>query len=338
MTHYKRILVTGGCGFIGSSLVTRILDDRRATSIVILDNYSTGAPEDLAEVTSYMTSSPSHCSAREGVILVEGDIRDPETTLYCAQGADCIVHLAANTGVAPSVDNPRLDLECNVVGTFNMLESARVHGVKKFIFASSGAPAGECEPPIHEEVPLHPVSPYGASKLAGEGYCSAYYRTFGLGTVCLRFGNVYGPRSKKKSSVVAKFIRQAVSGEPCVVYGDGTQTRDFIYIDDLLRAILLSMDRELSGEVFQIAAGMERTVGEVAHIISNLLIRRGIKMKINHDRPRLGDVKRNYADTRKADRMLGWRAQVSIEQGIEVTIDYFLNNPPGRNTITTNHG
>jgi UDP-glucose 4-epimerase len=323
----SRILITGGCGFIGSSLVKKLIEISSPAAIVILDNLSTGTPEDLAEVSSFVTSSPSECTAHDGIILVNGDIRNAQTAMDCTKNIDCIVHLAANTGVTPSVENPRIDLECNVLGTFNMLESARAHGVKKFIFASSGAPAGEVEPPIHEEVAPHPVSPYGASKLAGEGYCSAYFRTFGIGTVCLRFGNVYGPRSKKKSSVVAKFIRQALSGASCVIYGDGTQTRDFIYIDDLLRAILLSMKREVGGEVFQIATGMERTVGEVAQIISNALDRRGIGMKITHDAPRLGDVKRNYADTRKADRMLGWRAQMSIEQGIERTIDYFLDMP-----------
>jgi UDP-glucose 4-epimerase len=317
--------VTGGCGFIGSSLVKQLIEICSSTSIVVLDNFSAGTPEDLSEVTPYLVSSPTKCSAQEGVILVNGDIRDIQTTMDCARSVDCIVHLAANTGVAPSVENPRLDMECNVLGTLNMLEAARMHGVRKFIFASSGAPVGEIEPPIHEEVAPHPVSPYGASKLAGEGYCSAYYRTFGIGTVCLRFGNVYGPRSKKKSSVVAKFIRQAMSGEPCVIYGDGTQTRDFIYIDDLLQAILLSMEREVNGETFQIATGMEHTVGEVAQVISNALNGRGLRMEITHDAPRLGDVKRNYADTRKAEKMLGWRARMSINQGIERTIDYFLN-------------
>jgi UDP-glucose 4-epimerase len=319
------ILITGGCGFIGTSLIHSLLKNNPDSCIRILDNFVTGTPEDLAGVSSFTKCSASECLDKTGVVLIEGDILDQEAVIHCAQDLDCIVHLAANTGVGPSVENPRLDMDCNVVGTFNMLEAARINGVKKFIFASSGAPAGEVDPPIHEELPPHPVSPYGASKLAGEGYCSAYNKTFGIDTVCLRFGNVYGPRSKKKSSVVAKFIRQALNRETCEIYGDGTQTRDFLYIDDLVRAVLLSMEKDVGGETFQIATGMECTVGEVAELISQALARRGIKMNIKHGEPRLGDVKRNFADTSKARNMLGWQPEVDLEAGIERTIEYFLS-------------
>lgn len=319
------ILITGGCGFIGISFIVGLLKSNPAMTVRVLDNFITGTPDDLGQVTDYTLSSPEACTAHKGVTLIQGDIRDRDTAARCAQGIDCIVHLAANTGVGPSVVDPRVDMECNVVGTFNMLEAARLNKVGKFIFASSGAPAGEVEPPIHEELPPHPVSPYGASKLAGEGYCSAYYRTFGIQTVCLRFGNVYGPRSKNKSSVVAKFIRQALAGESCAIYGNGAQTRDFLYIDDLVSALLRSIEVEVGGEVFQIAAGVERTVCEIAGVISGVLHRRGIPMKIIHEAPRIGDVKRNFSDTSKALRVLGWRSKMDLEEGIEKTIDYFLN-------------
>jgi len=323
MANDHPVLITGGCGFIGTSLIASLLKDNPDRPIRVLDNLVTGTGQDLAEVASYRQVRAGEAAAVGGVTLVAGDIRDAGLVAECAKGVGTIVHLAANTGVAPSVENPRLDMECNVVGTLNVLEAARLHGVRRFVFASSGAPAGEVEPPIHEEVPPHPVSPYGASKLAGEGYCSAYYRTFGIGTICLRFGNGYVPRSKHKSSVVAKFIRQALAGETCVIFGDGTQTRDFIYIGDLVRAIRLGMEKDVGGETFQIANGTERTVGEVAALISSALGRRGIEMRLEHDSPRLGDVKRNYSDTRKAARMLGWRGEMSLEQGVEATIDYF---------------
>lgn len=318
------ILVTGGCGFIGTSLIKSLVQANPNLNIRVLDNFVTGTPEDLKGVTQFVQSRAAECFEHPGVVLIQGDIRDWEISQTCAQGVDCIIHLAANTGVGPSVENPRLDMECNVLGTLNMLEAARLNGVAKFIFASSGAPAGEVDPPIHEELPPHPVSPYGASKLAGEGYCSAYYRTFGIDTVCLRFGNVYGPRSKKKSSVVAKFIRQALNGETCEIFGDGTQTRDFIYIDDLIQAMQLSMEKDLGGEIFQIATGMERTVGEVAELISQALARRGVNMRIEHGQPRLGDVRRNFADTSKARSMLGWEGEVGLEDGIERTIASFM--------------
>ena len=318
-------LITGGCGFIGTTLISRIILTNPNCKIRVLDNLTTGNSLDLSEVVSFHIGKIGNLSLRsDSVELVEGDIRDSYLLQMCAVDVDCIVHLAANTGVGPSVEDPRLDMECNVIGTFNALEAARLQGVKKFIFASSGAPAGEVDPPIHEELPPHPVSPYGASKLAGEGYCSSYFRTFGIDTVCLRFGNVYGPRSKKKSSVVAKFIRQALQGEPCIIYGDGTQTRDFLYIDDLVRAVILAIDKPVGGETFQIATGMERTVGEVATIIAEALGKRGIAMRVGHDSPRLGDVMRNYSDTSKAARMLGWTTEMEVPDGIERTLDWFL--------------
>jgi UDP-glucose 4-epimerase len=208
-----------------------------------------------------------------------------------------------------------------------MLEAARTQSVKKFIFASSGAPVGEVTPPIHEELAPHPVSPYGASKLAGEGYCSAYHNTFGIETAALRFGNVYGPRSNHKSSVVAKFIRQALKGETLEIYGDGNQTRDFIFIDDLIEAIMLAYTKEnIGGEVFQIATNAETTVQEMANQLVKIMDRRGLEnINVMHSEPRLGDVFRNYSDTSKAANILDWKVQTNLEDGLKKTIDWFLD-------------
>jgi UDP-glucose 4-epimerase len=236
------------------------------------------------------------------------------------------VHLAANTGVGPSVENPRLDCLTNVIGIFNYLDAARINKVPRFIFSSSGAPAGEVLPPIHEEIPPHPVSPYGASKLAGEGYCSAFNKTFGIDTVTLRFGNVYGPGSFRKNSVVAKFIRQALNGETIKIFGDGTQTRDFIYIDDLVDALISSSYiNDIGGETFQIASGKETTIGEMTHNLINILKQKGIQsiQVINSD-VRAGDVKRNYSDTSKAKERLNWQPKVNQEVGLLRTVEYFL--------------
>jgi UDP-glucose 4-epimerase len=322
--HNKTLLITGGCGFIGTSLVEHLVLENPSRSIRILDNFSHGSPKDLKEVAEFKTATDETCGRFKGIVLIEGDIRDKNTVSKCTKGVTGIVHLAANTGVGPSVENPRLDMDCNVIGTFNLLEAARLNNVKRFVFASSSAPVGEVDPPIHEEIAPHPVSPYGASKLAGEGYCSAYSRTFGIQTVCLRFGNVYGPRSKKKSSVVAKFIRQALAGQICEIYGDGNQTRDFIYIRDLVKAISLALKFESGGEIFQIATGMERTVLEVAQLIDNELRKNtGIEMKLSHGSARTGDVRRNFSDTTKAQNLLGWKTNTNIKEGISATIDYF---------------
>jgi len=237
-----------------------------------------------------------------------------------------IIHLAANTGVGPSVENPRADCMANVIGTFNYLEAARINNVPRFVFASSGAPAGEVEPPIHEELPPHPVSPYGASKLAGEGYCSAYCKTFNIQTVMLRFGNVYGPGSLHKSSIVAKFIRQALNKETLEIYGDGAQTRDFIYIDDLINALRLAVTTEnIGGEAFQIASNQETTVGEITEKMVKILNQNGINnIDIINGETRLGDVKRNYSDTSKAKNRLGWQPTMSQEEGLKRTVEYFV--------------
>lgn len=321
----NKILITGGCGFIGTSLIKQILQKQPGLVIRVVDSFVTGIPEDLAEVCEFKTYTIDTIHTHDsGVGLIQGDIRDEDLMTSVALGMDGIVHLAANTGVGPSVENPRLDMECNVIGTFNMLEAARINGIKNFVFASSGAPAGEVEPPIHEELPPHPVSPYGSSKLAGEGYCSSYSKTFGINTVCLRFGNVYGPRSKNKASVVAKFIKQALNGETCMIYGDGSQTRDFIYIADLVNAIILGLEKDVGGETFQIATGRESTVGEVAEMIASELAKRGQEMKIENDALRLGDVARNYSDTTKAKNILGWQPRMTLAEGISNTIDYFL--------------
>ena len=323
-----RWLITGGCGFLGVNLTHRLLAEDEGHGIVVLDDLSVGTRDDLAAVCNFTEKPPDAALFGGGgaVSLVVGDIRDADLALRVSKGADVIVHFAANTGVQPSIEQPRLDMEKNITGTFNYLEAARQNGVGRFVFASSGAPAGNVEPPIHEELAPHPVSPYGASKLAGEGYCSAYANSFGLQTVALRFGNVYGPRSSHKSSVVAKFIRRALAGEPLEIYGDGQQTRDFIHVDDLIEAVIRAATVEnIGGETFQIATHRETTVREIAEAIRELFAAHGLeKLQVIFSDPLKGDVRRNFSDTSKAERMLGWKARVSLEEGLKETLEWFL--------------
>ena len=322
-------LITGGCGFIGTSLIARLLLDKDTKhNIRILDNLSTGTRDDLSSVASFLEvdNIDNLSLSLDTIELIVGDILDEDLAYKVTKNIDVIVHLAANTGVGPSVENPRLDCYTNVIGVFNYLDAARVNKVPRFIFASSGAPVGEADPPIHEELPPHPVSPYGASKLAGEGYCSAYNKSFGIDTVMLRFGNVYGPRSLHKSSVVAKFIRQALNGETLVVYGDGTQTRDFIYIDDLIDALISSSHIDnIGGEAFQIASGMETTIGEMTDSLINVMKDYGVNdIKVINGENRIGDVKRNYSDTAKAKIRLNWHPKVNQKEGLLKTVEYFI--------------
>jgi UDP-glucose 4-epimerase len=326
-------LITGGCGFIGTALIKDLVAEGDHF-IRILDNLSVGTRDNLARVCSYTELDPHALSPESdfpipdtspSVQLIVGDIFDEELALKAAKKIEVIVHLAASTGVGESVEDPRSDCLTNVLGTLNYLEAARKNQIKRFIFASSGAPIGEREPPVHEELAARPVSPYGASKLSGEGYCSAYFRTYGVETVALRFGNVYGPGSDHKSSVVAKFIQQAMRGETLEIYGDGKQTRDFIYIDDLMSAIRSTVTTSyIGGEVFQIGTNKERTVAELVEKLLPILAQAGIKdVDVSHGPPRKGDVRRNFSDTSKASKLLGWQAQVELETGLKRTWEWF---------------
>ena len=250
LPKHATILVTGGAGFIGSGLVPMLLN--AGYRVRVLDNLSSGSADALAAYD---------------VELVTGDIRDAQTVDRAVRGVDGIVHLAAHTNVIDSIQDPVMDYAVNVGGTLNLLMAAREHKVARFVFASSNAPIGENTPPIDEEKPARPLSPYGASKLAGEGYCSAFHGSYGLGTVILRFANVYGPRSTHKGSVVAKFIKDAMSTGTLTIYGDGEQTRDFIHVDDLARAIIAGLESDCGGETFQIATGSETRIIDLAHSI-----------------------------------------------------------------------
>lgn len=318
-------LITGGCGFIGSTLVHSLLREG-GHAIRIVDNLSVGsiaALDGLAVVRHESIGKPVWEQDKAHVHVT--DILNDTDALHLAAGADVIVHLAANTGVAPSVEDPRMDCVTNVIGTLNYLEAARHNGVQRFVFASSGAPVGEVIPPIHEEIVPHPVSPYGASKLCGEAYCSAYFRTYGIETVALRFGNVYGPGSGHKSSVVAKFYSMIMRNETLTIYGDGTQTRDFIYVADLLNAVRAAASKPgIGGEVFQIATSSETQVVELLDEIVRVVMEKGYpKPEVTFSERRLGDVMRNYSDTSKAARMLGWQAQMALPQGLRETFAWF---------------
>jgi UDP-glucose 4-epimerase len=321
------ILITGGCGFLGVSLIKKLLA-LQSKNIRLIDNLSVGKKKHLRQVCEFTEINPNNLKGSpNGLELIVGDIRDQELAIKVAKGIDTIIHLAANTGVGPSIEKPQVDMSVNIIGTFNYLEASRVNKISKFIFASSGAPIGEVEPPIHEEIPPHPLSPYGASKLAGEGYCSAYKNTFGIETVVLRFGNVYGPGSINKSSVVAKFIRKAINGHILEIYGDGMQTRDFIYIDDLINAIIITVEKHnIGGEIFQIASNQETTIIEMTNKLINELKKQGVKnINIKNISIRTGDMKRNFSDTSKAKERLGWNAQINLTEGLSKTVSYFLN-------------
>lgn len=304
-----RVLVTGGAGFIGVNLAPVLADHGYATRCY--DNFSTGHRADA-----------EHASYDE---IVEGDILDlaalTEATRDCTQ----VVHLAAQAGVPTSVEDPLTDCELNVRGTLHALLAARDAGVRAFVFASSSAPLGEITPPAHEGVVPRPTSPYGASKLAGEAYCSAFSGSYGLPTVALRFSNVYGPYSYHKGSVVAAFCKRALAGEPLVVYGDGRQTRDFVFVEDLSRGIAAALargDQEEQvdqGVLAHLGSGVETTVLEVARLVAD----RVGGATVEHQPERAGDVVRSTADISRARALFGFMPRVTLEDGLDRTVRWF---------------
>lgn len=323
----KRILITGGCGFIGCNLVRTLLSNK-TTSVRVIDSFVVGKHSDLSTVLDFkveVTDFISDLDWNLNIQVIQGDILDSDSLLKISEGADAVVHLAANTGVAPSVSDPMFDCKTNVIGTLNTLEACRINNIKRFVFASSGAPLGEQIPPLSENSLPQPASPYGASKLAGEGYCSAYSKSFGIETIGLRFGNVYGPGSLHKSSVIAKFIKLALSGEKIEIYGDGTQTRDFIHVSDLISAIKLALSvPNISGEIFQIATASETSINTLISSIKTVFQKNNLLFPdVTHSEERVGDVKRNFSDTSKARSMLGWTPAIQLMTGIEETLKYF---------------
>lgn len=305
LTTGSSVFVTGGCGFIGTNL-GRLLS-QRGCSLVSFDNLSSGREDDALE------------AGYERVVV--GDVRDSEALTKAAQGADYVVHLAARTGVVDSVEDPRGDVEVNVLGTLNALLAARDVGASTFAFASSNAPLGSVEPPVSEDRPPRPLSPYGASKAAGEALVSAFAGSYGLSTTMLRFSNVYGPYSYHKGSVVALFFKRILEDRPLVVYGDGEQTRDFVYVDDLCRGVLAALEGNHAGETFHLGTGTETAIQDLVQEMKELFPDRTIEVEHRPERP--GEIRRNYADIGKARRVLGFAPGTSLSEGLHRTREWF---------------
>jgi len=301
----KSVLITGGAGFIGRNLI-RLLSSH-GYDISVLDDFSTGSREALEPFD---------------VKVIEGDVRSEADAAKAVRDCGMVVHLAAHTNVINSIEDPVHDARLNVMGTLNMLDALRKKGGNtRFVLASSGAPIGDQPPPAREDIAPRPLSPHGASKLAGEGYCSAFHGSYGIKTAALRFSNCYGPGSMHKTSVVAKFIRELIDGKDLTIYGDGSQTRDFIFVDDICNAVRLAIESpDPGGRVFQIATGEEVSVGTLAQKIIAIS---GRDAKVNYEGFRKGEIIRNYSDISLAREVLGYEPEYKLDHGLKITWDWF---------------
>ena len=307
-----RCLVTGGAGFIGSNLVDTLL--ARGDTVIVVDDLSTGRRENL------------EAALGAGAKLVEGDIRDTAALVELTREAepDVVFHMAAQIDVRRSVADPAFDASINVGGTANVLDAVRAAGAQRVVFTSTGgAIYGEGdgqELPLGEDAPIAPIAPYGQSKFAGEGYLALYERLYGLSSVSLRLGNVYGPRQDPlgEAGVIAIFCGRLLGGEQPTVYGDGTQTRDYIHVDDVIAAALAAAESEVSGPI-NVGTGRETDVLELVSRLGEL--GGGDHFEPEFAPPRTGEVQRISIDPSRAKQELGWRPQIGLEEGLRLTLD-----------------
>jgi len=306
-------LVSGGAGFIGSNLVRALLDAGHA--VRVLDNFATGKRQNLSEI-------------EDRIDLIEADIRDPGCCQEACADMEVVLHQAALGSVPRSVEDPATSNAVNVDGTVNMLWAAKQAGSRRFVFASSSAVYGESAAlPKQEDMAPTPISPYGASKLSCEHYCRVFSKTYGLETFSLRYFNVFGPRqdpSSQYAAVIPLFVSALLGNKQPVVFGDGEQTRDFTYIDDVIQANILAADaRNAQGQVINIACQKQISLNRILDILRQLL---GSDTPAEYTDPRPGDIKHSLADITRAKELLGFKPGIDFEQGLRLAIDWYKAN------------
>ncbi|MFC1508828.1 SDR family oxidoreductase [Candidatus Omnitrophota bacterium] len=306
-------LVTGGAGFIGSNIVRELL--KRGETVRVLDNFSTGKRENIKDIT-------------DDIELIEGDIRSYHIFRTVIQGVDYVLHQAALPSVPRSVKDPITSNQVNVDGTLHILDMAKVAGVKRVIYASSSSVYGKSEElPKREDMMPNPMSPYAATKMAGEHYCRIFSEIYGLETVCLRYFNVFGPMQdpfSQYSAVIPKFITAIHEGKSPIIYGDGSQSRDFTFVTNVVNANLLACFADgVSGNVFNVACGQRYTLLDLVEAV-NAILQKDVKPRF--EERRRGDVMHSQADIGKAQSLLGYEPSWSFEDGLRITADWLTQS------------
>jgi UDP-glucose 4-epimerase len=322
MTCGRRILVTGGGGFIGSHLTKRLVS--LGHQVTILDNFSTGRRSNLEALAS-------------DVEIIEGDIQSYERAFHAVRGCEIVFHEAALPSVPRSVQDPLTSTASNVIGTLNVLLAARDAEVRRVIYASSSSVYGSNQTlPKSEDMATLPISPYAVAKLAGEGYCRSFGVVYGLDAVAIRYFNVFGPRQDPRSmyaAVIPNFISALLASESPVIFGNGEQSRDFTYVDNVVDANLLAMDADaVAGRVYNVACGESATLNELVTSLSEIM---GTHIKPIYRPPRSGDVKHSLADISRARAELGYQPTVSFRDGLERTVEAIREDPAQHLDLTS---
>ncbi len=305
------ILVTGGSGFIGSHIAERLI--KEGHSVRVLDSMLTGRKENMAGLKAE---------------FIKGDIRDPGVIKRSLKDVECIFHEAAQVSIPRSIENPVENNGINVDATLLLLDSARKSGVKKLVFASSSAVYGNVtvkDLPLKEDRILSPLSPYAVSKLVGEHYCRVFSDIYGMATICLRYLNVYGPRQNPNSqyaAVIPKFIDSVIKGKQPVIFGDGMQTRDFVFVKDVVQANMLSMKSNVKHGIFNVGTGKPTSVLELLEKINSIT---GKRIKPIFSEPKPGDIKHSVSDISRIKGTLGFKPEYSLDQGLRETVGSFTS-------------
>lgn len=315
--QYQRILVAGGAGFIGSHIVDALLET--GADVTVFDNLSTGRMSNLG-----------NCRRNKNFHFIKGDIRNVEQVRAAVKNVDAVFNDAAVVSVRLSIDNPMLVNDVNVNGALNLLEASVDSGVKRFIQASSASVYGDTERlPIVEDSPFKPISPYAVSELAAESYARAFHKAYGLEAVCLRYFNVYGPRQSYSpyTGAITIFMNQLLNSEPITIFGDGEQTRDFVYVEDVASANMLALARkDAVGEVFNIATGAATSVNVLVKTLMRIVGSAGSKPIYAEPKP--GEIKYSCASIAKAKKTLGYKPVFSIAKGLERLVKWYTTKSP----------
>jgi nucleoside-diphosphate-sugar epimerase len=305
-----RFLITGGAGFIGSNITKRLIE--KGYFARVLDNFATGQRSNLDSVIN-------------DIELIEGDIRDFWTVVKATKGIDYILHQAALPSVPRSIDNPLTTTEVNINGTLNLLEAARFNSVQRIVYASSSSVYGDSpDMPKEESMKPMPKSPYAITKLAGEEYCMNFHQLYGLETVAIRYFNVFGPQQNpfsQYSAVIPKFINLLNQDKPPTIYGDGTTSRDFTYIENVVNANLLACEKKgAAGNVINVACNKAYTLNDLVAKLNNIL---GKDIKPIYGPAKKGDVKHSLADITKARKLLNYEPKIDFDEGLKKTVEWF---------------